>query len=164
MVLAACGSSHKQAAALLTTTSSPTVTTSAPSTTEAAAATSTSTTTSSGGCSNISTTADLRAQLVTARGVAHLIIPEGDLFYGMCDTTKYAAALFRPDSTNNEQAEIASQDDGSVWQYFKTDANGNWTATGSAPFPNPGNSCAPRNPAPQALVTLWNNCAGAPVS
>jgi len=150
-LVGACSSGHKGTATA--TTGSSTSTSVPPA---QASGTSTSTV-SAGGCANGVVTDAIRSALVAANGSPGGEAVPGDTYYGICGSTSYAVAHFRPAANATLQEQVSFQDDGAGPRFFVMQAGGGWTVVGNQPY-NQVPSCAGFTQLPAALRTLWQDC------
>ncbi|MGW9027793.1 hypothetical protein ACWGQ5_27240 [Streptomyces sp. NPDC055722] len=94
--------------------------------------------------------------------LVHIRPRTGTFYYGNCDGTTYAAAMFVLTAGATYAEQVASQDDGAAMKYFSRSGNGNWTLIASDGLPRDPRGCAaiPQIPAP--LAALWAHCLAVP--
>lgn len=110
------------------------------------------------GCKAEGPPSALDAELVQANGTPGGQTVSGSVYYGICDTTAYAVARFRPSSTATQQEANSFQDAGAGPHYFIQTAGQPWRLVGSAPFPGHQNDCSTFTQAPDELRTAWQDC------
>lgn len=156
LALGACSSGSSNAKS--TTTTAAQTTTTARTTGSTARS---STTTSPTGVQNLPVTDELRTQLVAAGAALHHTKPSdytglaaGLTYYAYDPSTKtyWAGARLEP-KQNAEQAQVASQDEGSYLLFTRT-ATGSWSATDVGQT-GPDSTCAKTPPAAVALAWQW---------
>lgn len=157
---AGCASTPHRVAAPPTTVP-PTTSTFVP-VTDGATSTSTSTVTVTvapvTGCKDEGPPPALDAQLVQANGTPGGQTVSGSVYYGICDTTAYAVARFRPSAAATPQEANSFQDAGAAPHYFIQAAGQPWRLVGSAPFPGHQNDCSTFTQAPNELRAAWQDC------
>ncbi|MEU6321959.1 hypothetical protein [Streptomyces sp. NPDC047009] len=124
--------------------------------------------TSTAGCRSITVSPTTKAEVTAAYGrqsrpqLVHIRPRTGTFYYGSCDGTTYAAAMFVPTAGATYAEQVASQDDGAAMKYFSRSGNGSWTLIAGDGLPRDPRGCAaiPQIPAP--LAALWAHCLAVP--
>ncbi|MEU6218290.1 hypothetical protein ABZ845_12345 [Streptomyces sp. NPDC047022] len=119
-------------------------------------------------CRSLTASPAVKAEVTAAYGhqrrpqLVHIRPRTGTFYYGNCEGTTYAAAMFVPTAGATYPELVASQDDGAAMKYFSRSGNGSWVLIASDGLPRDPRGCAaiPKIPAP--LAALWADCLAVP--
>ncbi|OIK24031.1 hypothetical protein VT52_028800 [Streptomyces malaysiense] len=110
----------------------------------------------------------VKAEVTAAYGrqsrppLVHIRPRTSTFYYGDCDGTPYAAAMFVPTAGATDAERVASQDEGAVMKYFARAGNGLWTLIASDGLPRDPRGCAAVPQIPSRLAALWAGCQAIP--
>ncbi|MFF4900897.1 hypothetical protein [Streptomyces sp. NPDC001068] len=125
-------------------------------------------TSTAAGCRSLTVSPAVKAEVTAAYGrqsrpqLVHIRPRTSTFFYGDCDGTTYAAAMFVPTAGATEAEQVAGQDEGAAMKYFTRAGNGSWTLIASDGLPRDPRGCAAIRQIPPRLATLWAGCRAIP--
>ncbi|MEU1407744.1 hypothetical protein ABZ471_36380 [Streptomyces sp. NPDC005728] len=124
--------------------------------------------TAAAGCRSLTVSPAVKSEVTVAYGrqsrpqLVHIRPRTGTFYYGSCDGTAYAAAMFVPTADATSAELVAGQDEGAAMKYFSRSGNGSWTLIAGDGLPRDPHGCAAISQIPARLATLWADCLAVP--